>query len=119
MGIHWQRFVVAVDSLGEFIGCGQVKSHYDGSIELASIAVVIHWRNRGVATEIIKHLLVMHPRPIYLTCRERLGIFYSKFGFLVIQRQEMPPYFRRISRIASGIRRLGVIPESLLVMKLD
>ena len=119
MGIHWQRFLVAEDFQGVFIGCGQMKHHRDGSIELASIAVIRTWRNHEVASEIIISLLASHPRPVYLTCRENLGVFYTKFGFRIIQPSEMTPYFRRISRLAAALRKIGLIPVNLLVMKLD
>ncbi len=119
MGICWPRFVVAVDLNDAFIGCGQVKQHKDDLIELASIAVVPVWRQHGVASAIIQRLLATHTRPIFLTCREQLGSFYSKFGFYSIQSAEMPPYFRRISRIAFVLGRLGFIPVRLLVMRLD
>jgi N-acetylglutamate synthase-like GNAT family acetyltransferase len=39
MNLRWPNFVVAEED-GEVIGMGQVKSHGDGSRELASIAVV-------------------------------------------------------------------------------
>ena len=31
MGLKWQRFLVALDKNGQLIGCGQIKSHRDGS----------------------------------------------------------------------------------------
>ena len=43
-GLDWRRFVVAEDQNGEFVGCGQVKPHRDGSQELASLAVAEAWR---------------------------------------------------------------------------
>jgi N-acetylglutamate synthase-like GNAT family acetyltransferase len=49
MGLKWPNFVVAEDEQGQFIGCGQIKTHKDGTRELASIAVVKAWRGRDVA----------------------------------------------------------------------
>lgn len=117
LGLDWRRFIVAESPAGEFIGCGQLKPHSDGSLELASLAVVTAWRNRGVARLIIQALMEKAPRPLYLTCRSALGPFYEKFGFRVLGPEEMPPYFRRLSRLAGIVGKL--MNETMLVMKVD
>lgn len=117
MALDWQRFILAIAPSGELIGCGQVKPHADGSFELASIAVLPEWRSKGVARTIIEQLLETHPSRMYLTCRSSLGPMYQKFGFQVITSAEMPPYFRRISRIVALINKLLHRPESMLVMR--
>lgn len=117
-GLDWRRFVLAVFQSGEMLGCGQLKQHGDGSIELASIAVKPPHRRQGVASAIIEHLLENAPRPIYLTCRSTLGSFYEKWGFRVVGRNEMTPYFRRLSRLVNMIPAFASAGETLLVMKL-
>lgn len=116
-GLDWRRFSVAESPVGEFIGCGQLKPHSNDSLELASLAVVPAWRGRGVARLIIQALMEKAPRPLYLTCRAPLGSFYEKFGFRVLTRNEMPPYFRRLSRLAGIVGKL--LNETMLVMKAD
>jgi N-acetylglutamate synthase-like GNAT family acetyltransferase len=117
LGLHWERFVLAVDAPGAMIGCGQIKIHGDGSRELASIAVVEAWRGRGVASEIIHHLIARHDPPLYLTCRAGLGTFYQRFGFRPAQTNELPPYFRRLERLVGLFRFLRLMPrEGLLIM---
>jgi N-acetylglutamate synthase-like GNAT family acetyltransferase len=116
MNLDWRRFIVAVTPDGDLIGCGQVKPHRDGSLELASIAVGAEWRRRGIARAIIEALLTAHPGELYLTCRSHLGSFYEKFGFQIIEEAQMPPYFRKISRLARMFSPTGVIPGDLLVM---
>jgi len=120
IGLDWRRFIVAVDREGYLVGCGQVKPHRDGSRELASIAVREDWRQQGVARAIILLLLAQHPPPLYLTCRSRLGQFYARFGFqVVLDEKRMPPYFRRIHRLAGRLSWSGLIPDDLLVMQLE
>ena len=119
MSLDWRRFVVAVNSDDALIGCGQIKSHGDGSDELASIAVVPAWRNRGVATAIIHNLLQNHSGRLYLTCRANLGSFYEKFGFRSLSEEEMPPYFRRISRLFNVMTKVSRQSDALLVMVRD
>lgn len=117
MGLDWRNFYIIVTPANEMIGCGQVKMHADGSRELASIAVLPEYRNLGVASTIVDHLLNIHPKPLYLTCRSGLEPFYQRFGFKTIQTSQMPRYFKRISRLANFILRLTRSGEKLLVMQ--
>ncbi len=118
MGLDWHRFVVAVNYAGGLLGCGQLKPHGDKVVELASIAVKPQYRGHGIARAIIEDLISRGPRPLYLTCRAGLGVFYQKWGFTVLNGRDMPPYFRRISRIASLLTSLARHDEGLLVMVL-
>ncbi len=117
-GLDWHRFVVAVDGSGVMRGCGQLKPHGKDIIELASIAVDPSVRNKGIARAIIEHLIVDAPRPLYLTCRSGLQSFYEKWNFHVIGSNDMPPYFRRLSRLANIMFSFVDQDETLLVMKL-
>jgi N-acetylglutamate synthase-like GNAT family acetyltransferase len=100
LSLDWRRFVVALDENGLVIGCGQVKPHRDGSWELASIATAPAWQGQGVARAIIEHWLSNGPRPLWLTCVSTLVPFYTRFGFReVTVLADMPPYFRRVSRL--------------------
>jgi N-acetylglutamate synthase-like GNAT family acetyltransferase len=116
-GLDWRRFLVAVSSEGRIVGCGQVKNHGEEIRELASIAVRLDSRGNGIARQIISQLLSSNPMPIYLMCRSGLEPFYLKFGFLPVPFDEMPVYFRRISRLARAISSLSRDSETLLVMK--
>lgn len=116
-GLDWQHFIVACAPDGQIIGCGQVKTHADGARELASIAVQPAWQHQGHATAIIQRLLKEHPDTLYLTCRSQLGPFYHRFDFRAIQEAQMPPYFRRISRLVRWFNRFRGGQSGLLVMK--
>ncbi len=119
MSLDWRRFILAVDEHDQIIGCGQIKPHGDGSYELASIAVLPEWREQGVARRIIEHLSAAHPGPLYLTCRKPLGSLYQKFGFRPLSKDDMPPYFQRLSRLANWVVRLNLDQDGMLVMKRD
>ena len=119
-GLDWRRFLIATSMQNELLGCGQIKPHADGSCELASIAVDERVRGNGIAKGIIMALLAMEAtRPLYLMCRSRLELFYLKFEFRVITYDEMPPYFRHISRLAHLFNRRIVSDDGLIVMRLD
>lgn len=116
--LDWRRFVVAVDGSGQVIGCGQLKPHGKDIIELASIAVERSFRNQGIARVIIEHLIAQAPRPVYLTCRSGLKPFYEKWGFRVVEKRDLPPYYLRLVRLVSALSRLTARGEIMLVMKL-
>lgn len=118
-GLDWKRFVVAVTPNGQMIGCGQLKPHGRDVLELASLAVNPEYRLKGIASSIIDDLLKDPARPLYLMCRSPLGPFYEKFGFQRLELNEMPGYFRRISRLAGLVESLASVDETLLVMKLQ
>jgi N-acetylglutamate synthase-like GNAT family acetyltransferase len=117
LGLHWERFILAVDVDGSMIGCGQVKQHGDGSLELASIAVKEAWRGQGVASAMIHRLMQGENSQMFLTCRASLGPFYQRFGFREAKANELSPYFRHLSRLAVSLRSLRLMPaEGLLIM---
>src|SRR3972149_1707600 len=116
LSLHWSDFVAAVETSGQVLGIGQVKQHGDGSRELASIAVVEARRRQGIAKAIILDLMGANPPPPYLTCRSGLGPFYSQFGFTALGIEQMPPYFRRIYRLARALMRAASGETQMLVM---
>ena len=115
-GLDWNRFVLAVAPGGEVIGCGQIKPHRDGSQELASIVVTRAWREKGVARGIIEHLVDGFDGPLHLMCQSSMGPMYEKFGFRALGEDEMPKYFRRVSKLAGFVEPLRKRGEKLLVM---
>ena len=118
-GLDWKRFIVAVNSGGQVIACGQIKPHGGDIRELASIAVNPEYRGLGVARAVIEMLLCENPKPLYLMCVSHNGLMYEKFGFHVIAEKQMPRYFARIKKLfnlADVFRKSG---EELLVMKLE
>src|SRR5713101_3830853 len=67
--LKWQNFVLAVDEDGgAIVGTAQIKRHGDGSHELASIATIPDYRRRGIAHQLINHLIAQHQDVLYLTC---------------------------------------------------
>lgn len=118
MDLKWQHFTVAVDdATGAIVGTGQIKTHGDGSRELASIAVLPDYRHQRIAQRMMEHLLAHSTGTLFLTCLSTMGSFYEPYGFRIISEDEMTPYFRRLKRITKtlmGLMRRGV---TLLVMK--
>jgi N-acetylglutamate synthase-like GNAT family acetyltransferase len=115
MNLRWPNFVLAEED-GEVIGMGQVKSHGDGSRELASIAVVPARQGQGIGSAIIKALLAREQGVVlHLSCRRQLEGYYERFGFARLEPASYPPYFRRTTLVVSRITRLFGL--HLLVMR--
>jgi N-acetylglutamate synthase-like GNAT family acetyltransferase len=114
-GLKWERFLIAESPQGEFIGCGQLKPHVDGTMELASIAVKREWRSRGAARALIETLINSHSGDLYLMCTSNLGPLYEKFGFHEVHEADMPTFFRRVSKLGGVLANIA-IGERLLVM---
>jgi N-acetylglutamate synthase-like GNAT family acetyltransferase len=116
MALDWRHFLLAVDENDRMIGCGQIKPHFDGTRELASIAVVPERRGQGIARAVIEQLQAENPPPLYLTCRSALSPMYEKFGFRALRFDELSPYFKRIWQFARLIQRLNTEMGPLSVM---
>ncbi len=122
LGFHWRNFLVAEDNAGALVAVGAVKTHGDGSRELASIATVPEARGRGAAGAVIREILAREESAsgggrLYLTCRRSMKGFYEKFGFREIGIGEMPPYFQRLYRLVSIAVKLAGRENQLTVMR--
>jgi N-acetylglutamate synthase-like GNAT family acetyltransferase len=100
-GLNWPRFRVAEDA-GRVVGVAQIKYHRDASRELASLAVVPDRQGEGIGSVLIEHWLAQPEGqpPLYLMCAAPLESYYTRFGFRKVERPNMPPYFRRLTRAA-------------------
>lgn len=120
LGLKWQNFLVAEED-GQIVATGQIKSHSDGSRELASIATRPTHQRRGLASEIVHRLMRQYAQqtrePLYLFCGSHNITFYERFGFVEIKRPNMPPYFKRISQLASLLEAFAREGQRLAVMK--
>lgn len=117
-GLDWKRFLVAVTPKGQVIACGQLKPHGADILELASIATLPDYRKQGIASAIIERLLAESPRPLYLMCESKMGLFYEKYGFQSLPHAEMPRYFQRIVQLIGLADLISRSGHGLLVMKL-
>jgi N-acetylglutamate synthase-like GNAT family acetyltransferase len=115
--LNWRHFTLAEDPNGNVAGCIQVKTHGDGTRELASLVVRAEFRRQGLARQMIEAILAREEGPIYLTCRASLAPFYNRFGFNTLADPDLSPYFRRLRRAFRFLQRLTRLPEDLAVMR--
>jgi N-acetylglutamate synthase-like GNAT family acetyltransferase len=117
MNLRWPNFLVAEES-GAVVGIGQVKTHGDGSRELASMVVVPGRRGQGIGAALIERLIALHPdTALHLTCRKDLVGYYERFGFRRVPVSEWTPFIRRsIPVINLFVRLFGA---EIVVMRRD
>ena len=107
MSLDWPNFLIAEDA-GEVVGIGQVKTHRDGSRELASIAVVPARQGQGIGSAIVNALLDRHGGGVlHLTCERKNEGYYERFGFRRLPRKEWPKYFARLLPLVNAVAWLG------------
>jgi len=88
-------------------------------MELASLAVAKAWRKKGIARQLMHALIKTHDGVLHLMCADPLGPFYEAFGFVPLTTDEMPKYFRRVSKLVKGLELFGADNPHLLVMRRD
>ena len=118
MSLDWQRFIVAEDE-GLFVGCGQVKPHGDGALELASLAVIPARQGQGIGSILIKAFMAREPGELYLTCRGGLAPYYRQFGFEEVEVEAMPRSLKTLYRAARMFSKVIGAGEGLSIMKRD
>lgn len=116
-GLKWPRFIVAVSEMGQIIGCVQVKTHPDGTRELASLVVLPAWQGTGIARSLIEQVLAANPGTLYLMCRSGLVPFYSRFCFKDLPPREMPPDYLRLYNLFGILKQFRRSSEHLAIMR--
>ncbi|GAC1556528.1 MAG: hypothetical protein NVS2B7_32100 [Herpetosiphon sp.] len=120
--LQWQHFVVADDEQ-VLVGIGQLKPHRDGSLELASIAVLPSRQGEGIATAVITQLLAQRTGRLLLLCPAPMEAFYRRFGFRQVPPGEASRSLRRWYQLAQVVgcvlRMLRRPPPGLLIMGRD
>ncbi|NMG21369.1 GNAT family N-acetyltransferase [Brasilonema bromeliae] len=107
--IRWQQFWV-IECNGQLVACGQLRN-FSGAQELGSLVVLPAWRGRGLGTFLTQHLIHQATQPLYLECLgERLAQYYTRFGFVTISFEELPPSVKRKFGLSQLGKRLIKVP---------
>ncbi len=110
------------------IGIGQVKRHWDGTPELASLVVAEAYRNQGIGGAIVQALIDRHfahhaDEALYLFCLSTLEPYYQRFGFRRVARVQLPWPLRIMHLLGNGLGRLatylGSTPFTVIAMKIE
>lgn len=115
-GLRWPRFLVAAAG-GTVIGTVQLKPHRDGTVELASLAVLPAWQRAGVGAALVRSARARGPRPLYLTCADHLEGYYGRLGFRRVEPRALPRDLGRLYVAGNLLLGLARRPERLLVLR--
>lgn len=103
--IRWSQFWV-IECEGRLVACGQLRSFPEAQ-ELGSLVIARAWRGRGLGSYLVQHLIQEATQPLYLECLgSKLAQFYTRFGFVPVSWQELPPPLKRkfgLSKLVSTI----------------
>jgi amino-acid N-acetyltransferase len=87
--LNWSQFWV-IECHQKIVACGQLRS-FKTAQELGSLVVSSAWRDRGLGSYLVKHLIAQATQPLYLECvGSRLAEYYTRFGFIPVSWQELP-----------------------------
>jgi amino-acid N-acetyltransferase len=96
------------------IACGQLRCFPDAQ-ELGSMVVAPAWRDRGLGTYLLKHLIQSASQPLYLECLgSRLITFYRHFGFVPVPWQELPRSLKLKFGLLAFAARFLRVPVTLM-----
>lgn len=106
--LHWQNFLVAEED-DKIIGIRQVKTHAQGTREVASGFVLPEYRRQGISARLMNELLTRETGPLYTMVSEKRTPYYEQFGFRRVDVSELPADFRkeyRLGRIVTSLMSL-------------
>jgi N-acetylglutamate synthase-like GNAT family acetyltransferase len=103
--LHWQNFLVAEED-HRIIGIRQVKTHAQGTREVASGYVLPEYRREGISARLMKELLARETGPLYTMVNEKRAPYYEQFGFLRVDVSQLPSDFLREYRIGRLVTSL-------------
>ncbi len=110
------------------IGIGQVKRHWDGTPELASLVVAEAYRGQGIGGVIVQALVERHfagqaSEALYLFCLSTLATYYQRFGFRCVERCHLPWPLRLMhwlgNTLGQLVSRFGSTPFAVVAMRID
>ncbi|GAB1545365.1 hypothetical protein NUACC21_80410 [Scytonema sp. NUACC21] len=106
--IQWQQFWL-IECNGHIVACGQLRN-FSGAQELGSLVVLPAHQGCGLGSVLTQHLINQATLPLYLECLgQQLPLFYSRFGFIPVSFEDLPPSLKRKFGLSQlGKRLIGV-----------
>lgn len=111
--LRWQQFWV-IECQGKVVACGQLRNFRDAQ-ELGSLVVAKDWRNRGLGTYLVNHLIQEATQPLYLECLgKQLENYYTRFDFVPVAWPELPPSLQLKFGISHLAKRFLRVPVTIM-----
>ncbi|MCT7966558.1 GNAT family N-acetyltransferase [Laspinema sp. D1] len=107
--LHWENFFV-IELEDKIIACGQLRQ-FSRCQELGSLVVEKSWRDRGLGSYLVRHLVEEATAPVYVECMGWLVDFYEQLGFVKIAWENLPKPLKIkffLGQLGSKVLPLGV-----------
>lgn len=115
--LRWFQFWV-VEHQGQLIACGQLRSFQDVQ-ELGSLVVARRWRQRGIGSVLVRHLIQQATYPLYLECLgNKLVQFYQRFGFQPVTWDSLPRSLKQKFGLSKRLAQLFHLPLEIMGLPL-
>ncbi|NJL10482.1 MAG: GNAT family N-acetyltransferase [Calothrix sp. SM1_7_51] len=101
---------LVVERDGNLIGCGELRNYKKYSV-LVNVFVQQKYRQQKIGSCLVEYISYEAKKPLYLCCYNELIPFYTRFGFMVISRQQVPMELQNELNLNSN---LPIIPLVLL-----
>ena len=105
-GLHWEHFVVG-ELDARAVGIAQLRSHSDGTKELASLVVEPGHRGHGIATQMVEALLADVTADVYTLIDSRFASHFSRWGFTPVAPRDLPQLVRRTYLVGRAVTTVG------------
>ncbi|MEM7726670.1 MAG: GNAT family N-acetyltransferase [Cyanobacteria bacterium P01_A01_bin.45] len=111
--IKWQQFYL-IEYQDKIIACAQLR-HFSDAQEFGSLIVKKVWRNQGIGSYLVKHLVKQANKPLYLECLgKELKRFYSQRGFVKVNYENLPPSMQSKFKLSQLGKQLIGIPVTFM-----
>lgn len=77
-----------IDYNGSTVGCAELRIYKKHSL-LFNLCIQKDYRNQKLASAMVEHIINEAPKPLYLSCFKELIPFYSRFGFMTIDPENL------------------------------
>lgn len=89
------RFIIAKNN-DMIIGCVRIKVLNSKALELSALVVLPEYQHQGIGSELVKRLLKKEQqRPIFLLTSSDKEQFYNRFGFFLLNQDQIPAEFKK------------------------
>ena len=103
--LQWQNFLIAEEGK-KIVGIRQVKTHQQGTREVASGFVLPEYRRQGISARLMNELLARESGPLYTMVNEKQMPYYEQFGFQRVDVNQLPSDFLKEYRIGRTVTSL-------------
>jgi len=106
--LQWKRFVIAEHD-SRAVGVAQLRRHFDGAVELASLVVEPDVQGHGIAGLMIDALLADEQAAVYTIIDRRYVAHFMRWGFSPVDPGRLPRSVSRIYRIGRVVTAVGSV----------